>query len=63
MPSWLRRTIGIAGLLVLGALLGERAGRTGGGLPGGIDGVLELVGLLFLVALFLYLMLFPKNAQ
>jgi hypothetical protein len=61
MRSWIRRTIGIVGFLVLIACLSERAGRTGGGIPGGPDGVLEIAGLLFLCALLLYLIFIPSR--
>ena len=58
--SWTRRVTGIAGFLALFEYLILRAARTGGTLPRGIDGALEIVGLLFLCALFQYLILVPS---
>jgi len=61
MRSWIRRTIGIVGFLALIVSVSVRRGETN--LPGGIDGILELVGMLFLVALCLYLIFNPTSRE
>jgi hypothetical protein len=58
--AWTRRAIGIAGTLALCEGLILRDAQTGGGLPRGIDGMLEMVGLLFLAVLFQYLIFVPS---
>jgi hypothetical protein len=59
MRLWVRRVIGIVGLLALIVPLAIRDAQTGGGLPNGIIGLLAMCGFLCLVGFFLYLIISP----